>query len=415
MKKFTNNDLFYNTLLANPKYTIVLCSGSLRINDQINQNTEESSSISGVDHPRSFTYSKTGLTGSYQYSSSISREFIYSTLVGSELSFNSNVTSYSSIKKIAAMKNIFQKYRLENEYSNIDYYLSNNGVPQDKKKNAANPAYTIALSPSSYPGSFIVPTASINLIEIPRDFYGNYIKPGSVYLNMYVSGALAASATDTGKNGKLIQTYGPNSGGVIGSVLYEHGFLLITGASALTADQAPYIQPLPSVVSTASSDYLKWIYFGSYQNITGSAILTKYELIFEGTNAIPTLTMMCHAEKNELNWSNNRTFIEAGQGEDLVIGQTTSSTDNTGSIYYADSGTILIPADSTYRESPFITIKNTISSSFSHYSASYSPQTFISQIGIYDDKKNLIAIAKLANPARKTKETDYTFKLKLDL
>ena len=62
-----------------------------------------------------------------------------------------------------------------------------------------------------------------------------------------------------------------------------------------------------------------------------------------------------------------------------------------------------------------ILIKNTISSSFAHYSASYEPQVFISQIGIYDEQKNLIAIAKLANPVRKTKDLDYTFKLKLDM
>jgi len=412
MKKFTNNDLFYNTLLANPKYTIVLCSGSLRINDQINQNNENSSSISGVDYPRTFTSAKLGYTGSHQYTASISREFIRSIVVGSDVSFDPNVTSYSSLKKIAAMKSIFRQYKIENDYSDINYYLSNNGVPEDKKQNAASPNQ---LFPNTNPGPFITPTASINLIEIPRGFYGNYIRPGSVYLNMYISGTLMATAADVDKTGKLIQTYGSGSGGVIGSVFYEHGLMLITGTAQLSAGQAPYIQPLSTVVSTASNDYLKWVYFGSYQNTTGSAILTKYELTFEGANAIPTLMMMCHAEKNELNWSNNRTFIEVGQGEDLLVGQTTSSTDITGSTYYANSGAVLIPADSTYRENPVVIIKNTISSSFAHYSASYSPQVFISQVGIYDDQKNLIAIAKLANPVRKTKESDYTFKLKLDL
>ena len=34
---------------------------------------------------------------------------------------------------------------------------------------------------------------------------------------------------------------------------------------------------------------------------------------------------------------------------------------------------------------------------------------------IYDENRNLIAIAKLANPVRKTKDLDYTFKLKLDM
>ena len=44
-----------------------------------------------------------------------------------------------------------------------------------------------------------------------------------------------------------------------------------------------------------------------------------------------------------------------------------------------------------------------------------SRQTFISKIGIYDENKNLIAIAKLATPLRKEEKDEFVFKLKLDL
>ena len=70
-------------------------------------------------------------------------------------------------------------------------------------------------------------------------------------------------------------------------------------------------------------------------------------------------------------------------------------------------------------------IKNTVSSSwdvltssnipsYSTNSASFKKQTYISKIGIYDEQKNLIAIAKLAKPIKKTEQDAYTFKLKLD-
>ena len=62
------------------------------------------------------------------------------------------------------------------------------------------------------------------------------------------------------------------------------------------------------------------------------------------------------------------------------------------------------------------TVKNTISSSFAcDYTASFKKQTFINKIGIYDKNKNLIAIAKVANPVRKLETDEYTFKLKLDI
>jgi len=415
MKKFTSSDIFRNILLANPKYVIAMCSGSLRINDQISQNNENSSSLNGIDYVGTYEYPKYGYTGSYSYTSSISREFIYSTSSAwgpYYKTFNYYYTNYRSLQKVAALKNILPEYISENECANLSYYLLDNGIPYYE---VSNEPFTT--SPFTSPGYYILPTQSLNLIDIPRDFYGNYIKPGSLQLDMYVSGVLTASASDSDKTGKIIQTFGNGSGSVIGSVFYDHGLLLLTASHSLSSEQAPYIQPLIKYTASASpvNDSLKWIYFGAYSNTTGSGIETKYKLTFQGANSIPTLTVMCHAEKNELMWSNNRTFIEAGQGDDLFVGQTTSSTNITGTTYYSSSGSVLVPSDNTFRENPMVTIKNTISSSFANYSASYEPQVFISQVGIYDKEKNLIGIAKLANPVKKTKSLDYTFKIKLDL
>jgi len=415
MKKFTNNDIFYNTLLASPKYKIVFQSGSLRINDQINQNQEYSSSLNGIDYEGIYSFETYG--GTYQYTSSISREFIYGQSLMSGKTFQPTYTEYSSILKVAVLKNSFKDYVLENEYADVNYYLVNNGVPLTKKVSNATIPASFILSPSNRINYYVNPTASINMLLIPKDFYGSYIKPGSLELNMYVSGVLTASAIDNKKDGKIYQTYGQGSGSIIGSIFYDHGIVLLTGSTAVSPLQAPYIQPLSRYTASASpvNDSLKWIHFGSYVSTTGSAPETKYEMSFKGANFIPTLTMMCHAEKDELYWSNNRTFIESGQGDELFFGQTTSSTGINGSTYTSTSGSFLIPSNKMVRENKFVTIKNTISSSFANYSASYQPQVFISQIGIYDEEKNLIGIAKLANPVRKTKELDYTFKLKLDM
>jgi hypothetical protein len=415
MKKFTENDLFYNTLLANPKYKVIFQSGSLRINDQINQNGYLSSSISAMEISGTYYYST--YTGSYQFTASINRDFIYKQTISTSNTFNASYTDYSSVIKVATIKNTFKDYKLENEYANIDYYLENDGVPYNAiPAGSKKPDSSYFLSATNRVAYYIRPTSSINLIQIPAAFYGNYIKPGSLQLNMYVSGVLTASASDTDKTGKIYQTYGSGSGNIIGTILYDHGFILLTGAYALNNELSPYIQPLPKYSGTTSpvNDYLKWIYFGSYSASVDPATETKYELIFQGANFIPTLTMMCNVEKNELYWSNNRTFIESGQGDDLFFGQSTSSVGINGSTYYSDPGSFLIPSSKMVKENNLVTIKNTISSSFANYSASYEPQVFISEIGIYDEEKNLIDIAKLANPVRKTKDLDYTFKLKLD-
>ena len=62
-----------------------------------------------------------------------------------------------------------------------------------------------------------------------------------------------------------------------------------------------------------------------------------------------------------------------------------------------------------------VTIKNTVESQYCEFDDEFEKQVFISEIGIFDESKNLIAIAKLANPVLKKDTDDMTFKLKLDI
>ena len=103
------------------------------------------------------------------------------------------------------------------------------------------------------------------------------------------------------------------------------------------------------------------------------------------------MTMFANAPKGTINHSNNTTYIKHNQNLEPI----------TGAFGYA--------------ESEEIEIKNTTSSSFSDLTASFSKNTYISKIGIFDENKNLLGFAKLATPIKKTEERDLTFKLKLDI
>ena len=108
---------------------------------------------------------------------------------------------------------------------------------------------------------------------------------------------------------------------------------------------------------------------------------------------IQTITMFAHADKNTLNYSTNQTFVN-----------------------YASASTNLpITGEKFYIENNSVPLANTVSSSFYEYREKFKHQTFINKIGIYDEKKNLIAVANVATPIKKTAERDFTFKLKLDI
>ena len=224
-----------------------------------------------------------------------------------------------------------------------------------------------------------------------------------------------ARAQDINKNGELIETVGPRSGSTVGVVLYNEGILLLTASYQLHSLEDGYLSPRSGSTPEGSALQSSWVtqsswaHFGAYESyITSSTdpqsssyapASSSYTLEFQGTTKTPVLTVLAHAPRNELNWSNNPTFIE----------KTSLTGDSYEDCFVASTGAF------SYVEKPNVKIKNTISSSYNDFTESYKPQTFISKIGIYDEDNELIAVAKLARPVRKTNDRDYTFKLKLDL
>ena len=68
----------------------------------------------------------------------------------------------------------------------------------------------------------------------------------------------------------------------------------------------------------------------------------------------------------------------------------------------------------TFQEPEFLEIKNTTQNDFCNDQETFEKQVFISKIGVFDKNKNLIGVAKLANPVLKKETDDFTFKIKMD-
>jgi hypothetical protein len=107
------------------------------------------------------------------------------------------------------------------------------------------------------------------------------------------------------------------------------------------------------------------------------------------------MTMFAHANRGELNSSNNPTFLVHSSSAD-------------------GNDKLLVTGSYMYVENEKRNVQNVVSSSFQD-TGSFEKTTYLSSIGIYDDDRNLIGIAKLANPIRKREKDSYTFKLKVDL
>ena len=401
--KFNRNDIFNNTLKTHPSIKFLIYSGSafynntpnisgafadpIRLTDGGNVSLYElnidrvSSSTgrfigqvgqiadNGLIYPwvvkngsrigfrtqttASFNSTSYGdvLTGSYPNTASIAKEF-YST--GSARSASNPAPGAGSVSHILALKNTINHY------------------------NYINPHF--AYSSSLHSRDF--DTAELGLVSIPTIFYGSQIKKGSISLKYYYTGSLIGRAEDTNRDGVLHSVEGLDSGSAIGIALYSEGFLILTGTTALSTETDTYLPGLSTP---------RWSYFG--QSISGTIIAPSSSFIMEmsGTSPVQTITMFATAPKGELNQSNNPTFVEYSTGN------------------FAAS------SSKAYFENEKRVIKNVVSSSYPDPTGSFEKTTYISKIGIYDENKNLIGIAKVATPVKKTVERDFTFKIKVDI
>ena len=442
LHEFNRDSIFRNSIKTEPQYTVSMYSGSMFVNKSRFTGLDSSSAevmFGSVQHPNNpqvatgsislfelnvgvarsashgqgeaalirpfvvkdgtnfsfknisrgvYTAATAGtfLYGKYPLTSSVVREFIPSVgatpnadnLRGTRLTkpFITNANSYDGAggllffetrKRIVALRNTLDFYKT---YSNT----------------------------FGYTGSY--ETASVNLISIPSIFYGSKIKRGSISLKFFVTGTLIDEAQDIRQNGELISitTTSPVSGQVVGNVLYNEGFILLTGTADIGSADANFGGDTYEFDGTHKLP--KWIYFGAFAsgtmgNLAPSASL--YEMSFRGTNEVPVMTMFAEAESGDLNSSQNPTWISSSMK---------GWTDKANKKVKFDRG--------TFREPEFLEIKNTTQNDFCLSEEDFEKQVFISKVGVFDKDKNLIGVAKLANPVLKKESDDFTFKIKMD-
>jgi len=394
LHEFGPDDIFINRMIANPSYEFLMYSGSAYINNDRYQ---------GVNIP-------TGSISLYEYNvdrDGTAQQLIYPFLIkdGHWLAFPSVTTSSYASQPYGTI--ITGSYPLSASMYRHYYHATTDPFPAGT--NAQKDAYTtnrrelVALQNTmnyyrnisnkyEYAGEYV--DGAVNMIQIPSIFFESGIEKGSVNLKFYYTGSLMDEAVDSLQNGELISTMGDTAGSVVGMVLYNEGFILLT--SSVNINTTSYDDYL-GTGDAATNVNPKWTYFGSYlatSSAGGFPTASISTLTFKGTQKIPTITMFASIQPGEANNSQNPTWISSSNGD-------WRSRTVTGSAGYVEPRQLII--------------KNTIQSQYCDFEEEFSKQTFITEIGIYDDEKNLIGVAKLANPVMKKELDEYTFKLKLDL
>ena len=405
-KLFGNDDIFINRMKMHPELDFYIYNSEVYINNEPNISGSFANTYKNVPPGNISLYElninrKDEMIYPFVLSGSVNERFGGSVLhgnfgtqpIGSELYHTSSYPLSSSI---------YRSTSSASSYRDTLGNTINRNLTGSVLYNIGRSKYSVM---SKRFADSSLTASTLNIVSIPSIFYGSSIKKGSITLKYFISGTLIASAVDDRQNGELIQNFGLHSGSVAGLIYYDEGVMVFPQGAAAPDDKftsdyftATDLDSGNNIVydGTSTAASASWFYFGAGANdgIThhATAASASFSINFKGTSYKNTLTMMCHADKGEMNWSNNPTFLNL-----------TSSLYNTytsGSRQYHEL------------ESP---IKNIVSSSYAGHSASFAKTTYITKVGIYDEHDNLIMTAELARPYRKDEEKDITFKLKYDL
>lgn len=412
--KFSPDDIFINRLKTYPKYNVFIYEGKSYIN------SETRISGSGGLHVYDVNTNQTGSNLIQPFVEITSEKALFKTQVFQPLVKTVDAgpgahfykRKYAAIDKLRSYPNpigtITGSYGVETPITrNFSQAVSSSII------NFVNPSapgvalyYTASYSPAlnltasalqnvarkytTLSSHFLLSSSVRNLMEedinfvmIPSTYYGSTIKKGTVELNYYITGSKVASCSDFKNNGELIGTYGSTEGEVVGFVMYDEGIIALTSSAELENNSIEY---------NGSPTTGSWMHYGTTLNdgISHSTLASaSYDLNFEGTNYLSTMTMFAHARKGQLNHSNNPTYRDLSQTKLNVTGS---------GLVFSEGST---------------DIANIVSGSF--ISASFEKTTYISKVHIYDEDGNLIAITSMAKPIKKTLNDEFTFKMKIDL
>jgi hypothetical protein len=190
------------------------------------------------------------------------------------------------------------------------------------------PSYYNYLSSTLNPNRYF-PTGSnttIGVISIPSNIFGEYIKPGSLNINLTNPSASTIVITDD-TEGNLM-----SGSSKVGDIIYEHGMVITTN----------------NTINNAITSY-------------------NMDLSFDSTITIHESQYKCTIRENEFNFSLNPSII---------------SQSSNGSVYDFTTGSYFQP--------------------------------YITTVGLYNNNKELLAVAKLSQPLICSNTTDTSVIINLD-
>ena len=286
-------------------------------------------------------------------------------------------------------------------------YYRYDTIPNPKSDSARYPLYTGGNWSRKYPynrddwGS-VVPRElhqNVNVITIPQEYFGEEIKPYSVKI-LDDSSAVTIDLRDDGYGQLYDYAHSSSfaagtltaqgSGSCIGNVFYEHGIIAITNTGS------------------------------SYANIGLGTGGDGWSVQFQASKTAYEYQYMCHVSEYQYNGTTNPSAvigrsgsITIPEGAKYIYEGVVNPVDGEGNSltpdYKSSFDLVLPPASQSYLSS-----YSGDGSIFQAFTTHSDFGTYVTNIGLYNDSNELMAISKLSNPIKNDKDLPISFLIRFD-
>lgn len=229
----------------------------------------------------------------------------------------------------------------------------------------------------------------VNVITIPQEYFGEEVKPYSFKL-VDDSSNVTLDIRDDGHGQLFDYTYsssfaagtldGNGSGSCLGNIFYEHGIVALT--------------------NTGSQ------YIGVGLGTGGNG----WEIEFKATKTAYEYQYLCNVAEYQFNATTNPSTVLNRAGSIQVTQDAKFIyNDNMDSPKYENTMNLVLPPGSSSYELSYDT-----GTEYLNFTTHSEFGTYITNIGLYNDTNELMAIAKLSNPIKNENDLPLSFLIRFD-
>ena len=287
-------------------------------------------------------------------------------------------------------------YKTPLYYSVRNLYYRYDEIPNPRSTTVRYPIYTATSWDKKWPhgredwGS-INPRQlgnKVNVITIPQQYFGEEIKPFSIKI-LDDSTDITVDLRDDGHGQLYDYAYSSSfaagtpdsdkSGSCVGNVFYEHGIVTITDT-------------------------------GSYYNVGLTTGADGFSVQFQATKTSTEYEYMCHVGEYQFNGTTNPSIVVGRSGSiQIPQGAKYIYNESLENPQYENTIDLVLPAASSSYQ-----LSYNAGTEYQNFSTGSEFGTYVTNIGLYNDENELLAISKLSNPIKNDKDLPISFLVRFD-